>query len=326
MIKKNLKLWSAVGVLSFFTMGVNASLAQEVDIENWPSKPIRINIHGGPGTLDTMTRQFAKQLKEELGVNVIAENRPGGGQSISQTATQSRPADGYTIQTMTGSTSFGMAQGIIPYSYDDWTMLASVQQEPASFAVLADSPIKSIDDFVEIMKEDPKSLIVGGYSSAGFMTYVYYQLQQIAGFEGTWIPIDTTDQVTANLLGGHIDVAVMSPSSALSSIENGDIRLLAISSGERSKIYPDTPTLKEEGYEVVDTIWRGFSLKKGTPKEIVDKLFAATQNIVASEEWQDFQALRKQDDDPVTPEEMDERLKAEVEGRTGFLKHLGLIK
>ncbi|WP_099157036.1 Bug family tripartite tricarboxylate transporter substrate binding protein [Virgibacillus ndiopensis] len=292
---------------------------------DWPSKDIHINVHSGPGNLDTAIRQLSPLLSEELGVDVIVENRPGGGQSISQTATQTAPADGYTLQSKTSSTSFGMAQGQIPFDPEDWSMVYSLQKEPASIAVLADSPLESIDDFVETMKNDPGKLVVGGYGSAGFMTYVYYQLQKIAGFEGKWIPIDTTDKVAASLLGGHIDVAVMTPSTALSAVQSGEVKLLGVSTEERSENYPDIPTFKEQGYDVVEVLWRGLSVKKGTPKEIVNKLHEAIKSATQTEEWLNFQKKRNQENDTTSPEKLDERLANEVEGRTQFLKDMGLL-
>ena len=75
-----------------------------------------------------------------------------------------------------------------------------------------------------------------------------------------------------SLLGGHIDVAIMTPSSALAQIKNGDIRLLGISSAERNEYFPNVPTFKEQGYDVVASIWRSVMVKAGTPKDIIDTL------------------------------------------------------
>ncbi|GGB48240.1 hypothetical protein GCM10011409_27250 [Lentibacillus populi] len=333
-IKRNLRL-TILGILCLLlVVGCSESTSKGSqgknnaadDAAQWPTKDIHINIHSGSGNLDTAIRQLAPMLEEELGVNVIAENLPGGAQSISQTATQTASADGYTFQTMTSSTSFGMAQEQIPFGPEDWSLVYSLQQEPASIAVPADSPLKTMDDFVEAMKNNPDEFIVGGYGSAGFMTYVYYKLQKIADFESKWIPIDTTDKVAASLLGGHIDVAIMTPSTALSSLESGEIRLLAVSSEERTENYPEVPTFKEEGYDITETLWRGLAAKKGTPEEIIDKMHQAIKKVTETEKWLAFQKKRNQENDTTSPDKLDERLKSEVNGRIEFSKDMGLLE
>jgi putative tricarboxylic transport membrane protein len=292
----------------------------------WPKKDIKLVVHSGPGNLDTALRQAAKGLEDELGVNVIVENHPGGAGAVAATVVQGDEADGYTFLSMTGSTSFNVASGQNKVLTKDWPMVASLQKELPAIAVLKDSPLKTVDDLVEAMKNDSSELVVGGYGSAGFMTYVYYKLQQQADFKGTWIPIDTTDEVATGLLGGHIDVAVMTPSTALSSVKNGDVRLLAIAGDERSPNYPDVPTFKEQGYEINEVLWRGLAAKEGTPKEIVDKMHEALMKVSETDEWVKFQEQTNQENDPITPEQVDERFANEISDRTQFLKDMDLME
>ena len=298
---------------------------EEVD-ENWPTEDLNINVHSGSGNLDTAIRQLASLLEEELGVNIIVENKPGGAQSVSQSSTQNEEADGYTFQTFTSSTSFGMAQNQIPFGPSDWQMVASIQQEPAAIAVRSESDLENVEDFVEAMQENPNEYVVGGYGSSGFMSFVYHQLMQEAGFESDWIPIDTTDEVASNLLGNHIDVAVMTPSTALSAVNSGDIKLLGIATEDRVDIYPDVPTFTEQGYDIVDVLWRGLGAKEGTPDEIVSQMHEAIMSVTESEEWMNFQEDNGQLNDDRTPEEMDEQLSNEVETRTEFLQENDLIE
>ena len=293
---------------------------------NWPEKDIFINVHAKAGNLDTAMRLLAPFLAERLGVNIIVENRPGGSQAVSQVATQGAAADGYTFQTFTGSTSFSMASGAIPFGPKDWSVVSSIQREPASIAVLADSELKTIDDLVEALKKDPDSYIIGGYQSASFMRYVYYQLQDQGGFSAKWIPIDTTKEVAAALLGKHIDVAIMTPSTTGTAVKRGDVRLLGIATDERSKTYPDVPTFKEQGYDMVEILWRGLGAKKGTDPAIIKKMADTIREITETDEWQEIQKKYNQENDPVSPEELDKRLLAEVTGRTKFLKELGIKK
>lgn len=313
-------------VVFMMFIGVTMMMLPVGECADWPKDNIFINVHAGTGNLDTAMRLLAKPLSEKLGVNVVVVNRPGGSQAISQVYTQGQPADGYNFQTFTGSTSFAMASGTVPFEPENWSLVASVQQEPASIAVLADSKLKTMDDFINAMKEDPRSLVVGGYQSASFMRYVFYQMENIAGFKGTWIPIDTTSEVATALLGRHIDVAIMTPSTTGDAVKRGEVRLLGISTEERSDKYPGIPTFKEQGYDIVEVLWRGLGVKKGTDQAIIDKLYKTIMEIAHSDEWQEIQERYNQDNDFVTPEQLDERLLDEVTGRTKFLKEIGLLK
>ncbi len=323
-MKKVLSFVMVLLVVAFglYANGENESSAS--DVSNWPEKEIFINVHAGSGNLDTAMRLIAPFISEKLGVDVLVQNKPGGSQAVSQVATQGEPADGYTFQTFTGSTSFSMASGAIPFGPEDWSVVSSIQREAASIAVLADSPLQTIDDLVQALKADPDSYIIGGYQSASFMRYVYYKLQEITGFTAKWIPIDTTDEVATALLGRHIDVAIMTPSTTGGAVARGDVRLLGIATAERSPNYPDVPTFKEQGIDLVEILWRGMGAKKGTDPAIIQKMADTISEITQTAEWQDIQKKYNQENDPVSPAELDERLANEVAGRSQFLADLGL--
>src|SRR5699024_3265601 len=106
----------------------NNANANDVD-ENWPEDDITINIHADSGNLDTAVRQISPLLEEELDQDIIVENRPGGGQAVSQTETQSEPADGYTFQTITSSTSCGMATEQIPFEQKSRADIGSMKED-----------------------------------------------------------------------------------------------------------------------------------------------------------------------------------------------------
>jgi tripartite-type tricarboxylate transporter receptor subunit TctC len=219
-----------------------------------------------------------------------------------------------------------MAKGKVPFTPDDFIVLRALQAEPSSIAVLADSDIKTLDDFVERLKKDPESISVGGYASAGFHQFVYYQLQQAAGFSGSWVPFDGGNKAALALLGGHIDVAVMTPSSAKTQIQEGQIRLLGVSTDERSEYFPDVPTFKEQGYDVVESIWRGIMVQTGTPQDRIETLIAALDKIQATDEWKQFMTSNMQSSLSMTQEEMQNQVRSEVDSRRKFLKDNGYLE
>jgi tripartite-type tricarboxylate transporter receptor subunit TctC len=261
----------------------------------YPEKPVKFVCWSAAGSpMDVFVRKFASLMTNEIGQPMPVENRPGGSGAVAMSYLMSQPADGYTIMNTSSSMTFTMAEGKIPFKPDDFTVLRVPQAEPSSLAVRKDSPFKTLPEFVDYLKKNPNGLKIGGFGSFGFNLWAFHLLQEKSGIQAAWIPFDGGNQAALALLGGHIDATSMTPSSALAQIENGDIRLLGVTLPERSKFLPDVPTMKEQGYDVQTSIWRGVMVKKGTPQEAVDVLNKAMDKVMASKEWIEFQDQRKQ--------------------------------
>ncbi|MEW6622424.1 MAG: tripartite tricarboxylate transporter substrate binding protein [Bacillota bacterium] len=274
--------------------------------------------------LDTFMRQLAQAAEKELGQSIVVDNRTGGSGAVAMSYVNSLPADGYTVLSTTGSMTFSMATNVVPFSADDFTYLTTAQAEPSSIAVLKDSPLETLEDFVNYLKANPNGVSIGGFAAGGFHNFVMHKFKKAAGFEATWIPFEGgADAVTA-LLGGHIDVAFITPSSALSQIQDGNIRLLAISTPERSVNFPDVPTFKEKGYDVVEMLWRGVMAKKGIPEDVQEVLIDAFLKAFESPEFKKYMQDFYQEEFVVSGEEMRALINREVEERTSFARELGL--
>jgi len=222
--------------------------------------------------------------------------------------------------------SFAMATKDIAFGPDDFTVLPALQAEPSAVAVRADSKFKTMKEFMDFIREHPDQISVGGFSSAGFHQFVFYRLQQEGHFKSIWVPFPGGQDAALALLGGHIDVAVMTPSSALAQVQGGAIRLLGISSAERNEYFPDVPTFKEQGYGVVASIWRGIMLKAGTPQPILDTLGSAIETMKKSEEWKKFSRLNMQSSVDVSLDGMQRQVRQEIRDDGEFLEATGLRK
>ncbi|MFC5442584.1 tripartite tricarboxylate transporter substrate binding protein [Rhizobium halophytocola] len=291
----------------------------------FPDKPVNLVIWSGAGgALDTYGRKLGELLNKETGWTVNIQNRPGGSGAVGVSTVMAQPADGYNILVLTGTLTFGIAQGLIPFKIDDLRLLRAMQAEPSSLAVAKDSKLNSVKDFVDYMKDHPNGLRVGGHAPAGFHQYVLYQLMKMGGFESGWIPHDASGKVPLAILGHHIDAAMMTPSSGLEQVMNGDIKLLGITTDKRSDYFPDVPTFKEQGYDIVDSVWRGVAVKGGTSDDVVNDIQAALDKVTASQEWKDFQTNQKQESPDLKEAEFTALAKKQLEGQTQFLKDAGL--
>lgn len=324
MIMRNrlLQPWAVTGAAALILAAAGTATAQS----DYPDRPVTFVVHtsaGGP--LDTMARKMAALLDAELGWSTAVENRQGSSGAVAMSHVMSQPADGYTILGVTKSLPNNMALGRLPAEVEDIGFLQVVQGEPSSLAVTADSDFESLDQFVEYMRENPDGLSIGG-SGRGGNDFVHFLLKREAGFESTWIPFDSAPEVVAALLGGHIDAAFMTPSSALAQVQSGDVRLLGLSSEERLEEYPEVPTFAEAGYDVVELLWRGFVVKAGTPPEIVTAINDAIDEVEATAEWQEMMADQNQITFDIKGDAFRQMVEREVRNLSEYYKETGLIE
>ncbi|HEX4327585.1 MAG TPA: tripartite tricarboxylate transporter substrate binding protein [Burkholderiales bacterium] len=293
----------------------------------YPDKAIRFLCLSAAGSsLDAMARMVGKELGDELKQPIVVEDKPGGTGAVGMATARNLPADGYTLVTATGSTSFMMADPASDYKPADFIFLRGLQAEASAVAVAKDSPYNSMKELIEAMRKTPEKINVGGFAAAGFHQYVFYRLQQAAKFRNVWVPFDGGNQAVSALLGKHIDAAIITPSSALGQLKNGDIRLLGISTDKRDNYFPDVPTFKEQGYDVVEMLWRGVMVKAGTPPDVLKILNAALDRMEARAEWKKFQSNNLQSPMGLSMEQMQKHVLDEVASRRKFLQEIKLIK
>ncbi|WP_161495180.1 tripartite tricarboxylate transporter substrate binding protein [Advenella sp. S44] len=289
----------------------------------YPDKPIRFICTSAAGSpLDLMMRTLAQYLGKELNQTIVVENRPGGTGAVGMANAMNSPADGYTVVSATGSTSFLIADGKSAYTLDDFIFIRGLQAEPSAIAVRKDSPFQSLPQLVDTLKKTPAQVSIGGYATAGFHQFSYYRLQQAAGFRGVWVPFQGGNQAVLALIGDHIQAAAITPSSALPQLKSGELRMLAISTPTRDAYFPNVPTFKEQGYDVVETLWRGVMVKKGTPPEVIKVLSEGMDRVEANPEWKRFMTENVQAPQNMTVEQMQKHVRDEVKTRRAFLHDL----
>jgi tripartite-type tricarboxylate transporter receptor subunit TctC len=311
----------------FATVLVLLAGAAAAAADTYPSRTVKLlcwTTAGAP--LDVMMRQLGKQLAEIFGQSVVVENRAGGSGVAAMASLMNQPADGYNLLSTTSSMSFTMATGRIAFGPQNFIVLPAIQAEPSAVAVRADSRFKTLTQLVEYLRDHSDKLTVGGFSAAGFHQFVFYRLQQEGKFKADWIPFKGGQEAGLALLGGHIDVAVITPSSALAQIQNGDLRLLAISSAQRDEYFPDIPTFKEQGFDVVETIWRGVMVKAGTPQGVIDVLTAAIEKVKQTREWKEFSRVNLQSSLNISLEDMRKLVAGEISSDRAFLESGGFLK
>lgn len=246
----------------------------------YPSKVVHLIVPYPPGgVVDITGRLLADQLGKVLGGNVIVENKPGAAGMIGATAVARAPADGYTI-LLSGAATHAFAPSLYKeMQYDpvkDFAAITQLVEGPLALVVNAASPVKDLAGFVELLKAKGNAL---NYSANGNGTYPHLSvefLKQILGVKPVHVTYKGGGQAITALLANEVQFSQNHIPVVLAHVKSGRLRVLATTGTARSSAFPDVPTLKEAGYDVVASAWFGLFAPAGTPRAIVERLYEAT--------------------------------------------------
>jgi tripartite-type tricarboxylate transporter receptor subunit TctC len=246
----------------------------------WPTKgTIKLIATFPPGgTADTISRILAPKLSAGLGTQVVVDNKPGAGGTIgSDLAAKSAP-DGYTL-VISHASPLGIAPGIYPkLPYDvvkDFSHVALIGHTPNVLIVPADSPYKSLGDYIADAKAKPDQIAFGS-SGIGSNTHLMGELlSNLSGIKLKHVPYRGSAPSLQDMLAGVIPSMFDPITTNVPHINANKVRLLAVSSEKRIAMYPDAPTFAEQGFAKMTTsTWVGISGPKGMAPEVVTRLYA----------------------------------------------------
>lgn len=309
-ISKRVK--AGIALVLCLAVAGSAAAAQE-----FPGQSFTMILSSGSGSsVDVMGRTLASVVEDELGQTVVVENRPGGDGAIAMTDLLGAEADGYTWWAATKTFPVAMSTTLSQFNMDDFQPLVRVQVDPFALAVRGDSEFETLQDLIDAGKE--RQISVGGFGSASPHGLFNFRLADATGANLTWIPFGAGSQAVTALLGGHVDAVVSNPSSMISQVEAGALRILAVATEERAEDLPDTPTFIESGVDLVDAQWRGLFTRAGTPDDVMEALDTALEAAIRSDEFQDYLERTLQKDGYMGPAEFAEFIAREMEGVERF--------
>jgi tripartite-type tricarboxylate transporter receptor subunit TctC len=248
----------------------------------YPSKPIQLVIPFAPGDTDNMIRPFADRMGEFLGQPVVLSFRPGAGGAIGAAAVASSKPDGQTlVGTSPGSiVVVPLANKDVKYSFDSFEPIASLSEGGMMLVVSKNAPWKTLKELVDYSKANPGVI---NYTTSGAMgiTHLLAEIfSKEAGLKWTHIPEKGSGPAITSLLGGHVQLSSAAVGAVQTHVESGALRPLAVFSLQRLKSLPEVPTLRELGYKIAGPAYYGISAPKGTPKEVIDQIYVATQKTI----------------------------------------------
>ncbi|HEV7819944.1 MAG TPA: tripartite tricarboxylate transporter substrate binding protein [Burkholderiales bacterium] len=257
--------------------------------QSYPTKPIRLLVPFPPGAgADVVARTLAQKVTESLGVQVIVDNRGGGGGTLGAAIAARAAPDGYTL--MMGSiASLGTAQGLFKdLSYNpltDFTPITLAARSPSGFLTALNLPAKSVKEVIALAKAQPGKL---NYSSSGGGSPSHLGMElfkSMAGVSLVHIPYRGPAEALNALVMNEAQVEIQSMLSATPFVQGGRLRLLATTGSKRIAEYPDVPTVAEAavpGYAVYT--WFGVVAPAGVPQPVLTRLHAALVQALTSPE------------------------------------------
>jgi len=254
---------------------------------NFPTKPIRLVVPFPPGgSVDPLARVLAHRLGEKFGQQVIVDNKPGGNTVIGTETVAKAPADGYTL-LLTASSHLTNPQ-LLPTSYDplkDFVPVATLSTSDMILVTNPSVPANNLQELLALAKAKPGALNFSSAGSGNPNHLAGEMMNMMANVKTTHVPYKGGAPAIQDLVGGQVQFSFGSPIIVLPFIKSGKLKALAVTSPNRMGVLPQVPTMSEsglKGYEV--RVWYALLAPAGTPKDIVAKLNAESDKIMATTE------------------------------------------
>ena len=286
-MKKNFLILMGIMAVAGLISGCSQAGGNGQPEADYPSAPISVIVPmaaGGPS--DLTARSMEKLASKYLGESLVVENKDGASGVLGYNEIVQAEPDGYTLGLAATNMILQPLYGGTEYTYtEEFYPIAQAVSNPVAVAVLIDSPIQTIEDLVKYAEDHPGELKYA-YTNVGSLPHVASAMfVKETGVQMEAVPFQGgSDSMTA-FLGNNVQVSFTQISELKSHAANNTVRILAVATEERMEDFPDIPTFKESGVDLVCATWFGVVGQKDLPEEIKTKLAEAFKGIINDEEF-----------------------------------------
>jgi len=290
--------------------------------KDYPTKPIRLVVAFPAGSSsDVVGRMLAQKMAEQMGEQVIADNRPGAGGNLGLAFAAKSPPDGYTIAIATASIAVSPSLYANP-GYDaqkDLAPVARLTSIPNIMLVHPSVPAKTLRQFIDLAKSQPGKLNFGT-GGAGTTNHLANELlMHLVKIKMVHVPYKGVTQAMTAMMGGEVDEVVMPVTTAIPQMRAGKVRALAVLTEQRVPAVPDVPTGIEAGVPgFTMPLWYGMFAPAATPRNLIQRLNRELVKVLESPDIKERLAAMGVEPWPGTPEQLGELLRLDI-GRYGTI-------
>ena len=294
--------------------------------QSWPNRPVRIIVpFPAGGAVDVLARTVFDKVSAQVSQPFVIENRLGAGGTIGSAAVAKADPDGYTI--LVNSSSHTVAPALFAsLSYDavgDFSGVTALANLPTVLFVSAAKGYKNVGEFVAAAKANSFNYGSGGVGNATHLNAERFM--RSAGFHAVHVPFKGSPEALTEVMAGRIDFSFSALLPAMSMLEQGSVKALAVSSIARATALPDVPTTTEAGYPNSDyNFWAGVMVPRGTPRSIIETLSRETEKALGLPEVKAKMKSLGADPMPMTSAEFDRLLADEVRINKELVKSAGI--
>ena len=258
-------------------------LATTAFAQEWPTRTVKfVSPYPPGGSVDPLARLFAAKLGESLKQQFIVENRTGASGIIGTDYVAKSAPDGYTFVFIFDT--HAVHQALNPkLTFDpvkDFAPVMIVGTAPMAITTGAMKPYKNFADVLAAAKAKPDTVTIGNVGNGSLAHLTTIVLNQAAGVKLVPVPYKGGGPLSADLMGGQVELGLASTAAQAQHVRGGKMRALVLTGDKRSHTMPDVPTLKEMGIDVVAHAWWGILAPAGTPRPIIDKLVFELNKVI----------------------------------------------
>jgi tripartite-type tricarboxylate transporter receptor subunit TctC len=296
--------------------------------QDWPAKTVRIIVPFGPGsTPDMVGRLIADHLQQKLGQPFVIENRPGASANTGTDMVAKAEPDGYTIGISLGGPLAINTLLFAKMPYDpkkDLALITMLTTQPSALVVNTSLGVNSVAELIALLKKNPGKY---NYGSIGNGSLSHLAMEAIALKSGTTmvhIPYPGSPQAMTAVLRNDVQMGCLPAIAVTPHVASGQVKILAISLGQRSALMPDYPTLKEAGVDVEADAWNGLIAPAKTPEPIIAKIQSVVSEALATPAIREKLATQIMEPIPTTPTQFRAKIDADLARWAPVIKALDL--